>query len=268
MRSLRRGCPRVRERGIGPYSVSSKSHRANDVILIHERCAAGVGPVSQAARAALTLTLHGGEMERPHAGSTVVLVLVGCLIGFLPACGSTGGAIEVEQLKEPPDPSPAGGEYTIGIGDVLSIQVFDQDKMSAKVRVRTDGRITVPFLNDVVAAGKAPVKLAGELEEGLKSVVLNPKVTVFVEESKPPTMSVSVLGEVSKPGVQLLEPGVGVAQALASAGGLTPFAKKDRIFVVRGGAPTRIRFRYEALTRAVGPASLFRLRAGDVVIVE
>jgi polysaccharide export outer membrane protein len=208
-------------------------------------------------------------MVRPHAGSAVVVMLVSCLIGSLPACGSAGGSIEVEQLKEAPDPSPAGGEYTIGIGDVLSIQVFDQDKMSAKVRVRSDGRITVPFLNDVPAAGKTPVKLKGELEEGLKGVILNPVVTVFVEESKPPTMSVSVLGEVSKPGVQLLEPGVGVAQALASAGGLTAFAKKNRIFVVRGGAePTRIRFTYEALTRNVGPASLFRLRPGDVVVVE
>jgi polysaccharide export outer membrane protein len=78
----------------------------------------------------------------------------------------------------------------------------------------------------------------------------------------------SGLGEVSKPGVQLLELGVGVAQALAIAGGLTPFAKKDRIVVVRGGAQTRIRFRYDALTRAMGPASLFGLRAGNVVIVE
>jgi polysaccharide export outer membrane protein len=209
-------------------------------------------------------------MERPRAGSRVVVLLVSGLVGFLPACGSgAGGSIEVEQLREPPDPPPATADYTIGIGDVLSVQVFDQDKMSAKVRVRSDGRITVPFLNDVPAAGKTPVKLGSELEEGLKSVVLNPRVTVFVEESKPPTISISVLGEVSKPGVQTLEPGVGVAQALASAGGLTAFAKKNRIFVVRGGAqPTRIRFKYEALTQNLGPAALFRLRPGDVVVVE
>jgi polysaccharide biosynthesis/export protein len=208
-------------------------------------------------------------MERPHPRSTVALALVSCLIGFFPACGSAVGAIEVEQLKQAPDPPPGTSEYIVGIGDMLNVQVFEQDKMSAKVRVRSDGRITLPFLNDVPAAGKAPVKLAAELEEGLKAVVLNPKVTVFVEESKPPTISVSVLGEVSKPGVQLLEPGVGVAQAIASAGGLTPFAKKNRIFVVRAGIqPPRIHFRYDALTREVGPASSFRLRAGDVVIVE
>jgi polysaccharide biosynthesis/export protein len=194
-------------------------------------------------------------------------VLVCCLAGL--ACGSTGGSIEVEQLKEAPDPSPAGGEYIIGVGDLLSIQVWDQEKMSAKARVRSDGRISFPFVNDIDAAGKTPVKLGADLEAGLKSVILTPSVTVVVEESKPPTLSISVLGEVTKPGVQTLEPGAGVAQALAAAGGLTTFAHKGRIFVLRAGPPTtRIHFTYEGLTRTAGSAPLFRLRSGDVVVVE
>jgi polysaccharide export outer membrane protein len=129
--------------------------------------------------------------------------------------------------------------------------------------------VSLPFLNDVEAAGKTPVQLAGELESGLKSVILNPKVTVAVEESKPPTLSISVLGEVARPGLESLEPGAGVAQALAAAGGLTVFAHKDRIYVVRRGArPTRIHFTYAALTRSIGRAPSFRLRTGDVVVVE
>jgi polysaccharide export outer membrane protein len=208
-------------------------------------------------------------MERWHAGWTVVMVVVSSLTGFLPGCASSGAAIEVEQLKEAPDPLPATSEYTVGIGDLLSIQVWDQEKMSAKVRVRSDGRISYPFLNDVNAAGKTPVKLAGDLEEGLKSVILNPKVTVVVEDSKPQTLNISVLGSVGKPGVQVLEPGAGVAQALAAAGGLTTFAHKDRIFVVRAGPPpARIHFTYEALTRTTGRALQFRLHSGDVVVVD
>src|ERR1700730_15109255 len=207
-------------------------------------------------------------MKRPSARWTVVLGLVTCLSGFFLACASTAGSIEVDQLKEATDPAPKN-EYTIGVGDLLSIQVWDQDKMSAKMRVRSDGRVSLPFLNDIEASGKTPVQLAGELETGLKSVILNPKVPVAVEESKPPTLSVSVLGEASKPGLETLEPGAGVAQALAAAGGLTVFAHKDRIFVVRGGAqPTRIHFTYDALTRTTGKASSFRLRTGDVVVVE
>jgi polysaccharide export outer membrane protein len=207
-------------------------------------------------------------MERPQAGWTVVLVVISCLAGFFPACASTKGSVEVDQVKEGPNPDPAG-EYVIAVGDLLSIQVWEQEKMSAKMRVRSDGRVSLPFLNDVEAAGKTPVKLAGDLETGLKSVMLAPRVTVAVEESKPRTLSISVLGEVGKPGVQTLEPEAGVAQALASAGGLTIFAHKDRIFVVRGGVPpTRIHFTFAALTRNVGRASSFRLHTGDVVVVE
>jgi len=135
------------------------------------------------------------------------------------------------------------------------------------MRVRSDGRISLPFVNDVQAAGKTPLKLGGELEAGLKAMVLNPKVTVVVEESRP--LTISVLGEVSKPGTQTYERESGVAQALAAAGGLTNFAHKDRIFVVRSNPkPVRIHFTYENITRKVGPASVFRLKPGDVVIVE
>ena len=209
-------------------------------------------------------------MERLRARWTVISLLVWSLGILLPACASSGGSIDVDQLKDEPD-ARASDEYVINIGDVLSIQVWEQEKMSGRMRVRSDGRISLQLLNDVDAAGKTPVKLARDLEAGLKSVILNPMVTVIVEESKPPTLSISVLGEVAKPGVQMLEPGVGVAQALAAAGGLTPFAHKDRIFVLRTGpqtTPTRIHFTYDALTRNKGKATLFRLRTGDVVVVE
>jgi polysaccharide export outer membrane protein len=78
-----------------------------------------------------------------------------------------------------------------------------------------------------------------------------------------------VLGEVSKPGTQQYERESGIAQALAAAGGLTNFAHKNRIFVVRSAPkPVRIHFTYESITRKVGPASAFKLKPGDVVIVE
>ena len=188
----------------------------------------------------------------------IVSVVSGCASG-------TGGAIPVEQYKE--ETAAPDTEYVIGIGDTLSVQVFDQAQMSGKMRVRTDGRITLPFVNDVQAEGKTPLKLAAELEAGLKSVILNPRVTVVVDESRP--LTISVLGEVAKPGTQTFERGGGLAQALAAAGGLTNFAHKDRIFVQRAAPkPVRIHFTYEALTRGVGPAALFRLKPGDVVIVE
>jgi polysaccharide biosynthesis/export protein len=194
---------------------------------------------------------------------TAALVMAGCLAA---ACASSQGAIEVEQFKGDPEAS-ATPEYVIRIGDLLAVQVYNDEKASGRARVRTDGRISLPLLNDIEAAGKTPIKLASDIEASLKSLLVSPRVTVSVEESTP--LSISVLGEVEKPGQQVLQHEAGVADALAAAGGLTRFAHKDRIYVVRSRPePIRIHFTYEALTRATGPATLFRLRAGDVVVVE
>ncbi len=176
------------------------------------------------------------------------------------------GFVWVDELPESAPTNPEG-EYVIGIGDLLSIQVWEQDKISARMRVRSDGRVSLPLLNDVEAAGRSPMVLARELETGLATVVRAPQVTVVVEESSP--LAISILGEVASPGLHRLEAGSGLAQALAAAGGLGRFARKDRIYVLRGGGkPLRIRFSYEHLVRLRGRAARFRLRSGDVVVAE
>ncbi len=97
-------------------------------------------------------------------------------------------------------------------------------------------------------------------------------VTVLVQERLP--LRVSVLGEVARPGAYDLTVGAGVLQALAAAGGLGTFAHDSGIYVLRPGywadaaAPARIRFRYSDLRQGRAPASAFRLRSGDVVVVE
>jgi polysaccharide export outer membrane protein len=112
-----------------------------------------------------------------------------------------------------------------------------------------------------------PVALGRELEDRLKAIILSPQVTVAVEAAKP--LSISVLGQVTQPGLHSLDPGAGVAQALAAAGGLRDFAHKDRIFVLRSGdRPTRIRMTYESIVAGRGRAATLKLRAGGVVIVE
>ncbi len=203
-----------------------------------------------------------------HLKRTVALIVVSSLGCLFPACASSQGAVavDVDQLKDDLKASTPA-EYVIQIGDVLNVQVYSDDKASSRPRVRSDGRITLPFLNDVEAAGKTPVKLAGDIETGLKVLLVNPQVMVQVEQSSP--LTISVLGEVSKPGPQPLQPDAGVADALAAAGGLTAFAHKDRIFVVRTQPqPIRIHFTYEALIKSLGRAALFKLRAGDVIVVE
>lgn len=165
---------------------------------------------------------------------------------------------------------PAATEYVLAPGDAISVRVFQQDAMSARVKVRADGVVTLPLVNDVAAAGKTPTALARELEGKLKDFINTPVVTIFVEESRP--MTVSVLGEVGRPGVVTLEAGAGVLNALAAAGGLTDFAHKDGIFVLRktGQEPggKRIRFTWDALSRGEGKAARFTLQAQDTLVVE
>jgi len=194
------------------------------------------------------------------------LVVLAWMSALVSACASgTGGAIDVDKLKDDPV-AAAPREYVIGVGDMLNIQVYNDAQTSGKMRVRSDGRITLPLVNDIVAVGKTPVQLARDIETALKSVILSPQVTVGVEDVTP---TISVLGEVTRPGPQPLQRDTGVAEVLAAAGGLTAFAHKDRIFVVRSSPqPVRIHFTYEALTKGIGQAPLFRLRAGDVVVVE
>jgi polysaccharide biosynthesis/export protein len=176
-----------------------------------------------------------------------------------------GAFVSVENFESNPT-----GEYRVAPGDVLQVRVFQQEALSARVRVRTDGKVSLPMVNDVMAAGKTPSGLASELQLKFKDFINNPFVTVSLEESRP--LLVSVLGEVTRAGVVTLEAGAGVLQALAASGGLNDFAHRDALFVLRKvpgqAAPTRIRFTWDALARGEGQAARFTLLPGDVVVAE
>ncbi len=183
------------------------------------------------------------------------------------ACSHGGSYVWAKDLPASAMSDPG---YLIGAGDLLMVRVWNDESLGGRAKVRSDGRISLPFLDDVAAAGMSPDALARALEVRLAGYVNAPRVTVALEEEK--LVPVSVLGEVAKPGVYDLNAGSGVLQALASAGGMTPWATSDRIFVLRraGGEarPTRIRFTEEALAHAEDRSSSFRLRRGDVVVVE
>jgi len=184
---------------------------------------------------------------------------------LLTSCRHAGAFVWADDYAE----APREETYQLVAGDLISIRVVNHDELSARVRVRSDGRITVPYVQDLPAAGLTPSAVADTLREQLTQFVNRPFVTVTVEE--PRATTVSVTGEVVRPGVYPFDPPSGVLQALASAGGLTQFAHDDSIFVVRrnaDGIPVRIRFRYEALARVEGRAGLFTLQRNDVVVVE
>jgi polysaccharide biosynthesis/export protein len=184
------------------------------------------------------------------------------------ACRHAGNYVWVDEYHVA-SPAPADA-YAIGAGDVLSVRVLGHEEMSSRVKVRSDGRISLPFLNDLDVSGESPAGLAEKLRREFKDFVNNPVVTVTLEEPKP--LTVSITGEVTRPGVYPLEGPAGVLQAIASAGGLSQFAHEDQIYVLRrlveNAPPVRIRFRYEALARAEGQSSTFFLQRNDLVVVE
>ncbi len=203
---------------------------------------------------------------RPPAASRRLGLLAVLLL--VPACYQPGRFTWVDEYREPQSQREDG--YLICKGDVISINVWNQREISSRLRVREDGRISLPLINDVDAAGLTPATLARSVELKLKELVANPVVTVMVDEPQP--IKISVLGEVRNPGKKLLEAGAGVIQALSEAGGFTDYARDDALYVLRTepgfNAPVRIRFTWDALSRNEGSAPTFRLKTGDVVVVE
>jgi polysaccharide export outer membrane protein len=199
------------------------------------------------------------------------------LAGVLAACATPEKFVRVEDLPEGPGGSGAGGlgdeEYRLAAGDVVSVRVWNQDAMSVtRIRLRDDGKISVPFLQDVEAVNRTPAELSTMLRAKLMAFVVNPVVTVSLEEVRP--LRVPVTGEVLRPGIYDLDRRVGVLTALAAAGGFSDFAHRDAIYVLRyqlpigERVPLRIRFTYRSLVEGTRPAATFRLRDGDVVVVE
>ena len=203
-------------------------------------------------------------MPRRRAPSWLLLAILSVASA---ACRASGEYVMVDDYRLPPEVSDQ--DYLIRPGDILQVRVMGQDAVSARTKVRPDGKISVPLLRDVAAAGSTPAELARQVQEKLAKFIVNPSVTISLEE--PRALMISVLGEVAKVGSYPLEQGSGVLEAMAAAGGHNQYAALDRIMVIRrepSGNRIRIRFDYDALTRLRGAAATFRLQNGDVIVVE
>lgn len=178
---------------------------------------------------------------------------------------STGGSTEKGDSVVP---EPYSG-YRIGPEDVLSIDVWDNEALSVEVPVRPDGRISLPLLDDVQAAGLTPLELRDFLTKRLTEYMSSAEVSVIVTEVR--SYKVSVLGAVRTPGRFELNSRSTILDVLAMAGGFTEFAMRSRIVVLRpeGDTSERIPFDYDK-TLSEGDKRKdvnFYLRPGDVVLV-
>jgi len=174
-------------------------------------------------------------------------------------------AVAQEQQKQPPVDKSA--EYRLHAGDSITISVWKELDLQRKVMIRPDGRFSFPLTGEVQAAGRTPDEVRIEIENSLKKFIPEAVVTVIVEEFN--GNRVYVIGQVTKPGMYVMNPSLNVLQALSLAGGSTPFAKLDSISVIRGSGPSQktMPFRYSQVVEGKALQQNVTLESGDVVVV-
>ena len=184
----------------------------------------------------------------------------------LMGCASQVPYIWVDQYTPPPGTNEQTTEYRLAPGDTIGLRVFNQDGMTTSARIRADGKVSLPLVNDVTAEGLTPTQFGKKVASLLREYINQPLVTVLVETMH--ATEVSVVGEVVKPGVYPIERGQGVLRAIAAAGGVTQFAHKDRIYVLRQTSPLRIRLKMDELQTPGTPEARFQLLPNDAIVVE
>ena len=186
------------------------------------------------------------------------------LFGLLAPALMLAGAASAQTPTPDADGRGAPDAYRIGPEDQLLISVWKNDAMSRSVLVRPDGKIALPLLNDVQAAGLTALELRDVLTTKLKDFIPNPEVTVIVSDVR--SLKVSVIGEVARPGRYELKSWATVLDALALAGGFTQYASRSKIVILhpKGKSMEKIPFNYNEVS---GKQENFYLRNGDIVLV-
>ena len=198
-------------------------------------------------------------------GIAASLVLAGVLAfaqGNAASTDSTKGDRPAETTTQSEPPS----DYVIGADDTLHISVWKEPDLTETLPVRPDGKISMPLLNDVVAAGLTPLQLRDSITEKLRKYVTDPRVTVAVTAMN--SRRVFVTGEVNHSGPITLLPNMTVLQAISQAG-FTQFANSKAIYLLRNqdGKQERIPFNYKEVVKGNHPEQNIYLKPGDTIVV-
>ncbi len=197
----------------------------------------------------------------------------GILIFCIAAVLSMSGCATTPKEGAPPGPAVAGTpaaeapsveQYIIGAEDLLRISVWKDENLTTDAVVRSDGMISVPLVNDVMASGLTALQLKEEITNRLMEYIPGVEVTVVVMEMR--SNKVYIQGEVQKPGPQPFNGNLTVIQALALAGGLTPYADKNSIMILRASGQ-QLQFDYSKVSRGQNMDQNVTLKRGDTIIV-
>jgi polysaccharide export outer membrane protein len=272
------------ENGAKPVSahpiLSEKPHRINVVVTRK-----GVNLIRMSENGKSRATCRRQEGSNPMKWFQIGLVLVAISIPAFtqdsqkkpdstttppaptPSSQSGSSANAQPASQTPAATVPAGvdnARYIIGSEDTLQIQVWKEPTLSGTIPVRPDGMISLVLVGDMPAAGKTPMQLADDIAAKLKKYIQDPNVSVLVMGVN--SQKIFMVGEVGHVGPVMMTPGMSPLQAIATAGGLTPYANSKKIYILRGeaGKKQKIPFNYK---EALKGDSQVELKPGDTIVV-
>src|SRR3984957_12066157 len=163
---------------------------------------------------------------------------------------------------------PHDDRFVIGSGDRLAVNVWKEQDLTRTIPVRSDGKISLPLVGEVQAAGRTPLQLEQDIASRLKNYITTPEVTVIVEQIN--SQKFNILGQVVRPGSYPLSVATTVLDAVAAASGFRDFAKQKSIYILRqnaSGGETRIAFNYKDVIQGKNPGQNIKLEPRDTIVV-
>lgn len=188
-----------------------------------------------------------------------------CQAAATPAPNSPNSAPGATGAAGAPTGDPA---YVIGEDDILAINVWNEPDLKQAVPVRPDGKISLPLVGDIQAAGRTPSQLQGDIAAKLQAFITHPDVTVIVQQIK--SKKFNILGRVMKPGAYPLSTTTTVLDAIAQAGGFQDFAKEKGIYILRqdpSGIEQRFPFNYKEVIKGKNREQNIKLAPNDTIVV-
>lgn len=186
-----------------------------------------------------------------------------------PDVQATGlGATAAAQLDGVANGAAHDEKFVIGNDDVLGISVWKEPELTRAIPVRSDGKISLPLVGEMQAAGRTPLQLEKEIAAKLKNFITTPEVTVIVQQVN--SRKFNVLGEVVKPGAYPLTASTTIMDAIATAGGFRDFAKKTGVYVLRkapDGSESHLKFNYKEFIKGKNSSQNIKLEPNDTIIV-
>jgi polysaccharide export outer membrane protein len=194
----------------------------------------------------------------------VLIVLAGSLWAQVAQPAAPAAATAPAQLAS----KAHDASFVIGNDDILAINVWKEPDISRSIPVRSDGRISLPLVGEVQAAGRTPSQLEQDIASRLRNYIAEPEVTVMVQEIH--SQKFNILGQVLKPGSYPLDVATTVLDAIAASGGFKDFANQKGVYILRqnpGGGQSRIPFNYKNVIKGKNPQQNIKLEPRDTIVV-